>query len=180
MALIKAYWYRLRHDYSSLELEQLHNELFQCLLQGLSMDLLESFVEPFMRECILANLYFPAFQELRLSQHCGNYTVIMSSSPSFLVRRVAEALGVDQWVATEYELDESHRLAGVQNFIDGQAKARALLELAEKSNVPLEQVSAYSDSYRDLPLMRLAGQPVAVNPDAKLLTHSLEHRWRIL
>lgn len=179
-AMSKAYWYRLRHDFSSIELEQLHSELFDCLLKGLSLDLLENFMDSFIQNCIFANLYFPAFEELRLAQHCGAHTVIMSSSPSFIVSRVAGALGVDEWLATEYSVDSSRRLSGIKSFIDGNAKARALQDLAQKNNVSLKRVSAFSDSYRDLPFLRLAGDPVAVNPDAKLEEFSMENKWRIL
>jgi HAD superfamily phosphoserine phosphatase-like hydrolase len=144
------------------------------------MELLESFTGSFIRDCVLPNLYFPAFQELRRAQHCGAYTVIMSSSPSFLVRRVAEALNVDEWIATEYHLDSSHRLMEVEQFIDGKAKGHALGALAEKRGVPLERIAAYSDSYRDLPFLRLVGRPVAVNPDPKLYEFCLENQWQII
>lgn len=178
LAMLKAYWFRLKHDLLSIELEQLHSELFKRLLQGLSLEFLESFVESFMSECILDKFYSPAFEELRMAQHSGAYTVIMSSSPSFLVKRVAELLGVDEWLATEYCLDTSNRLVGVQNFIDGKAKADALRELALKRCVALQDVSAYTDSFRDLPLMQLVGHPVAVNPDSRLRALSLKNKWR--
>lgn len=180
MSMLKAFWFRMRHDLFSIDLQQLHNELFPCLLQGLSLGFLESFVEPFMRDCVLPNLYTPVYQELKMAQHSGAYIAIMSSSPSFIVKRVAEIFGVDEWLATEYRLDSENRLASVEIFIDGQAKADALLKLADQRKVPLARVSAYSDSYRDLPMLLLAGDPVAVNPDDKLRSHSLQHQWRLL
>jgi len=180
LALIKAYWYRLRHDFSSAELERLHNQLFNCLLRGLSMESLERCAAAFIQNYIFPHLYFPTFQELRFAQHRGDYTVIMSSSPSFIVRRVAEALGVDEWLATEYRVDASNRLIEVHQFIDGRAKAKALTGVVEERGLSLKQVTAYSDSYRDLPFLSLAGEPVAVNPDAKLQAYSRENQWRIL
>lgn len=180
MAMLKAYWFRLKHDLFSIELEQLHSELFKRLLHGLSMEYLESFIEQFMDDYILKKFYSPAFEELRMAQHSGAYTVIMSSSPSFLVKRVAELLGVDEWLATEYRLDSSNRLVGVHNFIDGKAKADALRELAAKRGVALQDISAYTDSFRDLPLLELVGHPVAVNPDSRLRALSLKNNWRSL
>ncbi len=179
-ALCRAYWHCLRYKFSSKELKLLHSELFHSILKGLSMDNLKKFIVPYVRDCILANLYFPVFQELRLAQHCGTYTVIMSSSPSFLVSQAALALDVDEWIATDYEVDHSQRLVSIRNFIDGEAKAVALQKLAKKRDIPLEEVVAYSDSYRDLPLLQLAGKAVAVNPDAKLEAVSLENKWRIV
>jgi len=178
-SMLKAYLYRLRHDFSSTELEDLHSELFECLLKGLPMDFLENCIGPFMNS-IWANVYYPAFQELRRAQHCGSYTIIMSSSPSFIVRRVAEAFGVDEWLATEYCLDSCQKLESVKTFIDGKAKASALKKLAEKKTVPLAKITAFSDSWRDLPMLDLAGKPVAVNPDPKLHALSIEKQWLVL
>ncbi len=144
------------------------------------MDVLERCVEPYLERSLFPQLYFPAFQELRFAQHRGDYTVIMSSSPSFIVSRVAKSLGVDEWLATEYQLDSSQCLIGIQKFIDGEAKAEALSALLKKQGVAKEHVAAYSDSYRDLPFLQLAGQPVAVNPDSKLQAFSKLQRWRIL
>lgn len=179
-AFLKAFWFRLRHDFTSTTLKQLHRDIFECLLRGLSIAVMEKHIETFIHNCILANLYFPVFQELRLAQHCGSHTIIMSSSPAFLVSRVAQILGVDEWVATEYHLDNAQRLIDVKSFLDGEAKAKALQAIVEKKRVGLDQVVAYSDSYHDLPLLCLAGVPVAVNPDAKLQAHSLENKWQIL
>ncbi len=53
-------------------------------------------------------------------------------------------------------------------FVYGQEKARAIELLAEREGLDLENSYAYSDSASDLPMLRLVGHPVAVNPDSEL------------
>ena len=53
-------------------------------------------------------------------------------------------------------------------FVYRADKARAVQELAEREGIDLAASYAYSDSESDLPMLRLVGHPVAVNPDREL------------
>ena len=53
-------------------------------------------------------------------------------------------------------------------FTYREGKAEAIRELAEREGIDLAASWAYSDSESDLPMLRLVGHPVAVNPDAEL------------
>jgi phosphoserine phosphatase len=50
----------------------------------------------------------------------------------------------------------------------GEAKAEAVLALAEREGLNLARCTAYSDSFNDLPMLSLTGTAVAVNPDTEL------------
>jgi len=65
-------------------------------------------------------------------------------------------------------------------FVYGEEKARAIEQLAEREGIDLEQSYAYSDSASDLPMLRLVGHPVAVNPDSDLATAAREENWDVL
>ena len=54
------------------------------------------------------------------------------------------------------------RLVG--GLLHGQAKAEAILALAEREGLDLSRSSAYSDSANDLPMLELVGHPNVVNP----------------
>ena len=65
-------------------------------------------------------------------------------------------------------------------FVYGEEKARAIEQLAEREGIDLEQSYAYSDSASDLPMLRLVGHPVAVNPDSELASAAREEGWEVL
>ena len=53
-------------------------------------------------------------------------------------------------------------------------------EMAEREGIDLAQSFAYSDSESDLPMLRLVGNPVTVNPDAELTRIARAEGWRII
>ncbi len=179
-ALLKAWIYHLRYHCCKMTLDSLHQEVFEHLLKGLPMREIGQKVEPFLKEYLASHFYMPAFFHLRLAQHLGHYTVIMSSSPEFLVGPIARHLGVDEWVATEYQVDQENRLSAIAHFVAGEAKKIALNKLVEKQGSSLSAVTAYSDSYHDLPLLLSAGQAVAVNPDRRLIRVTKDQFWPVL
>src|SRR5690606_22999925 len=69
------------------------------------------------------------------------------------------------------------RLVG--EMLHGPAKAEAIKALAAREGLDLARCSAYSDSSNDLPMLSLVGDPVAINPDARLREHARTHGWRI-
>ena len=65
-------------------------------------------------------------------------------------------------------------------FTYREGKAQAIRELAEREDIELGVSWAYSDSESDLPMLRLVGHPVAVNPDAELARVAREEGWEVL
>jgi phosphoserine phosphatase len=65
-------------------------------------------------------------------------------------------------------------------FIYGAGKAQAIVELAEREGLDLATSYAYSDSASDLPMLRLVGHPVAVNPDQELARIARDEGWDVL
>ena len=70
------------------------------------------------------------------------------------------------------------RAGGPFNYREG--KAQAIRELAEREGIDLAASYAYSDSESDLPMLRLVGHPVAVNPDAELARVARAEGWEIM
>jgi phosphoserine phosphatase len=65
-------------------------------------------------------------------------------------------------------------------FIYRSGKALAIEELAQREGLELERCYAYSDSESDLPMLRVVGHPVAVNPDQQLRRVAREEGWEVL
>jgi HAD superfamily hydrolase (TIGR01490 family) len=62
----------------------------------------------------------------------------------------------------------------------GDAKAAAVVELAEQRGFDLASSTAYSDSYSDVPFLEAVGRPVAVNPDRELRRLAERLSWPVL
>lgn len=170
----------LRYLFFGMSLSELHHKIFTKVLSGLSLLLLEEQVEKFLKEYLSSALYMPAVYRLKLAQHLGHYTIILSNSPSFLVKSIAEFLGVDEWIATDYLVDQDCRLSKVARVLQGSDKALHLNFLSKKLGICREAITAYSDSFQDLEFLQASGNPIAVNPDKKLRAFSIAQNWSII
>lgn len=120
--------------------------------------------------------------ELRPSVWCrfeqgkreGMHTLLISSSPDFLVQPIAERLGFSSWKATRYHAE------GVEELLLGEDKSSMIKAFALASGWERSEVAAYSDSWLDLPMLETVGTPVAVAPDRQLRRVARSKGWEIL
>ena len=178
--LVYSLFHRVRFELLDLSLREFHESLFRGVLQGAVLEEIEAHVEGFLERCLPRRVYYPAYSALRLAQHLGHHTAILSNAPQFLVRPFARYFGVDFGQGTEYEVDKDGCLCNIANLMEGTAKARCLVEMREGLKISRENTIAYTDSYHDLPLLLEAGQPCVVNPDTKLLRLAKHHRWSVI
>jgi HAD superfamily hydrolase (TIGR01490 family) len=175
--VIKSVFYYIWHLYFGLTLEQLHHRVFKKLLRGIDIKTLSSHVSSFLEQELENLLYFPALERLRLAQHEGHFTMILSNSPSFLVGAIASRLQVDDWKASEYTVDKDQKLCHISHILHGEAKAFWVRKMSSLLGTSEAEITAYSDSHLDLPFLESAGVSVVVNPDSRLKKISKEKNW---
>lgn len=111
----------------------------------------------------------------------GYKAVLVSGAYSQLLRSVAKNLGIDLYVGSEMTFREGvfdHRAQ--QGVIEGQLKLDMLLDGLRGEEIDWLGSRSYGNSFSDIPIMEVAGEPVAVNPDSRLREHALKHGWSIL
>jgi putative phosphoserine phosphatase/1-acylglycerol-3-phosphate O-acyltransferase len=108
--------------------------------------------------------------------------VLATTTPYDLIAPLAEALGLDDVIATRYRVNGDGTYDGTLEgpFVWGPGKLAAVRDWAARHGVDLAESWAYSDSVFDSPLLSAVGHPVAVNPDPRLLAFSLLRRWPVL
>ncbi|CAN5843020.1 hypothetical protein BH23ACT2_BH23ACT2_05090 [soil metagenome] len=122
----------------------------------------------------------PGFAKALIARHQeeGRRVVVATTSPHDLVAPLAEALGVDDLIATRYG-EADGRYDGSINgfFVWGPAKLAAVRAWASDNGVDVAASYAYSDSIYDLPLLGAVKFPTAVNPDPRLWVVASLRRW---
>ena len=180
LSLIYAIACYLRHLWLGGSLVWLHEKIFSRVLRGLSLPFLKQHVSRFVPEYLKKASNPSIMGYLQEAMAKGEYTVILSNSPGFLVSAFAEFLGVNTWRATEYATDEEFKLECIQSVLTGEEKACALKKLSSQLSLKKEQIVAYSDSFLDLPFLLFAGKVVVVGPDRQLLRVAQEKGWTIV
>lgn len=130
---------------------------------------------------MLAHFNPQVLKELRRAQHQGYHCVIVSGTYAQLLNVVAENLGFDTVIAVDINYKNGRvDLNTPLSIIDGQTKLLLVKHVFkdERINWPLSR--SYGDSYSDIPVMEIAGEPVAVNPDPGLAEHARHNNWRLL
>jgi HAD superfamily hydrolase (TIGR01490 family) len=119
-----------------------------------------------------------ALAQLHLDQ--GQRVWLVTAAPVEIAEIIARRLGLTGAMGTVAEHEDgvyTGRLVG--DLLHGPAKAEAIRALAAREALDLSRCSAYSDSYNDLPMLSLVGDPCAINPDAKLRSYARERGWRV-
>jgi HAD superfamily hydrolase (TIGR01490 family) len=168
------------HKIGFLSLQAFHAQIFKLLFKGRPFDPLQKMAVSFLEEHFQHIVYQPALNKLNQAKESGHYTVILSSSPDFLVELFAKRFGVDEWLATNYAVDSEQRFCRVKNVLDGSGKAQFLLNLSRRLNIAQEKTTVYSDSILDLPFLKAAGQALGVNPDSQLRALCEKYEWDII
>jgi HAD superfamily hydrolase (TIGR01490 family) len=119
-----------------------------------------------------------ALAQLHLDQ--GQRVWLVTAAPIEIAQIIARRLGLTGAMGTVAEhTDGVYTGQLVGDMLHGPAKGEAVKALAAREGLDLARCSAYSDSYNDLPMLSMVGDPCAINPDTKLRAHARSQGWRI-
>lgn len=119
-----------------------------------------------------------ALAQLHLDQ--GQRVWLVTAAPIEIATIIARRLGLTGALGTVSEhVDGVYTGRLVGDMLHGPAKAEAIRALADREGLDLSRCSAYSDSFNDLPMLSLVGDPCVINPDSKLRDHARANGWRI-
>lgn len=108
--------------------------------------------------------------QIDFHKRMGHKIFFISGSPDFLVSKMAEKYEVTEYRGSVYKVDEENKFTGeLIRMWDSSSKRKVLNELIGKYNVDLEKSYAYGDTTGDLSMLKLMGNPVAINPNLPLI-----------
>jgi HAD superfamily hydrolase (TIGR01490 family) len=131
---------------------------------------------------ILPRIYPKMLALAHEHQDAGRRAYIVTAASNELAEMLAHVLALDGAIGSQF----SEAVDGVYTgrptglFVYRSDKARAVEQLAEREGLDLQSSYAYSDSESDLPMLRVVGHPVAVNPDHELARVAREQGWEVL
>ncbi|ASR55379.1 HAD family hydrolase [Cellulomonas sp. CW35] len=110
----------------------------------------------------------------------GDEVWFVTASPMEIAGLLARRLGTTGALGTvAEEVDGFYTGRLVGDLLHGEAKARAVRALAERTGIDLARCAAYGDSTNDLPLLSAVGRPCAINPDRRLRRHAARQGWPV-
>lgn len=134
----------------------------------------------FVHQLVLPTVYPEAIEAIRHHQELGHVVAIVSGATKFVVKPLAEALGIRHYLYTRLEVEHG-RFTGrvIDPICFEEGKIYWLQQFIDERGIDLAKSWFYTDSITDLPLMDLVGHPVAVNPDPFLFRAARGRGWPI-
>ena len=130
---------------------------------------------------VLPRLYPQMLEIAYEHQDAGRPIFICTAASQEIAELMAVVLTFDGAIGSVSEVVDgayTGREGGPFTYREG--KAQAIRELAAREGIDLTASYAYTDSESDLPMLRLVGHPVAVNPDAELGRVAAAEGWDVL
>jgi HAD superfamily hydrolase (TIGR01490 family) len=157
------------------------NEMLYGLYEGISQDRLMTLADEAF-DVVLKKAIYPGARELiGACRDRGHDVVIISGALDFLMTRRADHLGATHVIANRLEIHEGYATGKLlRPVVAGPEKAKLLRDHARAHGHDLDECFAYSDSYSDVPMLSVVGQPAAVNPDAALERLARAYHWPVL
>jgi len=169
-------------DYCAGKLDiEAYQNFCQKILAQTDLATLDKWQNQFMKEKIYKMILSKAIDLLNEHRRQNHRILIITATNEFIARPIANLLQVNDIIACQCGMKNDRytgKLVGVASFAAG--KITRLNEWLKITGETLENAYFYSDSHNDLPLLKLVDNPVAVDPDTKLLAYAQQHSWKII
>lgn len=156
-------------------------EIFIHLFDGMTKDQLTGFFKECAHE-MHKYFYPPVIEAVQQAQTRGYHTVICSGNYSLSLQEISKYISFDTIIGTHLLFDSEQILdtESKPKVITGQRKKQAILAHFSDQDIDWQNSISYGDSYYDVDIMELTGNPVAVRPDDRLKEMAIEKRWDII
>ena len=138
----------------------------------------------FMREVVGPAITPQARALVESHRKAGDQIAIVTATNEFVTRPIAQSFGVDELIAVQLARGPggwySGDIAGTPSFREGKVTRVGEWLAARGRGWGDVDITFYSDSLNDLPLLARVSDPVAVDPDATLRAHAERAGWTLL
>ncbi len=121
-----------------------------------------------------------AAEALARHREAGHRLVLATTSSPYAAEAATAAFGLHHYVSTEFEVVDGVFTGAVSAPAWGDEKAARVSEWAEREGQRLDEATFYTDSFTDVALLEIVGEPICVNPDRRLARHAAARGWPVV
>ena len=150
------------------------------LLKGQEASKLNKLLRIIVTEEIESQIFPEALKKIRKYQQEGYAVGIVSTSIDPLVQILVKKLDLSFGRGTKLEQKDGMFTGRIRGkVLYGQEKVVIIRKLALEKGWDLKKSYAFTDSHSDLPLLKIVGHPMIVNPDERLKRKAQLSHWKI-
>ncbi|MBM7424813.1 HAD-IB family hydrolase [Spongiibacter marinus] len=125
-----------------------------------------------------ARIYPEISEIIRAHKRRGHRIVVASSALKYQIEHCAEALEIDEILASRAELVDDQFSGDIDApTLWGEGKAQAVSDYAKRHKLNLDNCFAYANGSEDVDFLSGVGHPCAVNPSSRLTAAARKNAW---
>ncbi len=160
-------WKNRQGDYDDF-MEELAQEYIRNLT-GLNLNHIE-FISDQVINLKGDAIYRYSRSQIQWHKDMGHRIIFVSGSPDFLVSKMAEKYGADDYIGSDYITDENGNFTGdVKKMWDSENKTKAINDFINRYDIDINKSYSYGDTNGDYSMLKLMGNPTAINPSHELM-----------
>lgn len=154
---------------------------FNDLFRGMTKEEVENYFI-LASESIKKILNSSVVEEIVKAKSKNMHTVIISGAYTPLLKNIGNYLEIDTIIGTDlyYTDDGFYDFNKELSVIKGEKKVVMIKDFFKDVEIEWDESYVFTDSIRDVELLKLVGNPVAVNPDQDLKSIAKDLDWKIL
>ena len=149
-------------------------------LSGFSVEEVESITRAWFEARISDRVRPGAWQCLETHREAGHRIVLATSAPAHSAAAACEIFGIDDYIATEFEIRDGVFTGEIETMGLGDHKLSCAQNWASREGIDLSASWFYTDSVTDSALLEHVGHPVAVHPDGPLRRLARRNGWPVV
>ncbi len=159
------------------------------VLQGKTPKFLKTWLS-MLEDDFLRVLNKKLVSKLKQLKKQGFLIILATNEPleiASIANKLCKPLGLtfDAFLCNKLELKNNRFTGRILNYynqpwVGEDNKARVIERFAFEKNIDLQKSFAFTDSFRDVYILRIVGNPVVVNPDFRLWLYAKLKGWEML
>jgi len=150
------------------------------LLKGFRIEEFKNLLFIFFEKEIRPRIYPQAIERINYHKERGDEIVLLSKSVKILIDIIKDYLNLSLSIATALEIKNGTFTGEIEGpIIHGEEKVNVIKKLMLEKDWDLKESYAYGDHFSDIPLLKIVGHPIVVNPDRKLKKVAQKNNWAI-
>jgi len=166
--------------YPQSKMKEKSMQLYLNAFDGFSTVQMDAYFEEF-KEKIKSGINEEVIKRLYQHQKENIHILLVSGAYTQFLHRVTDGISFDHIIGSNitFKNDKIDINTPILH-INGTRKTDHILNTLKDIEVDWENSYAYGDSFSDLPVLELVGNPVAVRPEEKLRNVAKERGWEII
>ena len=155
---------------------------FSCEpLKNTNLNLLKKHRDAFIEEHIKPSILKKGQRLIEKHREEGDEILVITATIEFITKPIVSLMGIKQIIAPIPEFSNgayTGKIVGTPSF--GEGKLLRLRQWLKKNDKTFEEITFYSDSHNDIPLLSAVTKPIAVDHDPILLGESKKRNWDVI